>query len=213
MKSFAVVMLLLIVGVVAWNYRAQHHSHGARKPPATDKLVVNDRPPTPGRVELPLKSFEIPDDWLVDQNGRKVKFYSDLVKDKLVVISFFFTNCNDVCPMMGRSLANLKTRLGKRLGRDVFLITVSKDPATDTPERMNKWGKEYGVSSGWTLVTGDQAVIKKILWDFAGEVVGQSKHESVVLIGNDKTGIWTSSDGLLFADDIVKIIDDTSRSK
>lgn len=210
MKSFAVVMLVLIVGAVAWNYRAQHHSHGERKPPATDKLVVNDRRPTSGRVELPLKSFEIPDSWLVDQNGRKVKFYSDLVKGKVVVISFFFTNCNDVCPMMGRSIAKLKTRLGDRLGRDVFFISVSKDPVNDTPESMSKWGKEYGVSTGWTLVTGDQPVIKKILWDFGGEVVGQSNHESIVLIGNDRTGVWTSTDGLLFPDEIIKVINEVT---
>jgi protein SCO1 len=201
--------LLLCLGIASAS--AQHHSHGARKPPARDKVVLNNRPPSPGRVELPLKSFEIPDGWLIDQNGKRVKFYSDLVKGKVVVINFFFTKCNDVCPMQGRSIAKLKTRLGNRVGRDVFLISISKDPANDTPERLRKWGKDYEMSSGWTLLTGDQEVINKLMWDFAGGEIGQGSHESIMLIGNDRTGVWTSTDGLLFPEDIIKVIDDVSR--
>jgi cytochrome oxidase Cu insertion factor (SCO1/SenC/PrrC family) len=208
-NAFVVIVLLGVVSVSV----GQHHSHGERKPPATDKVVLNSRPPTPGRVELPLKSFELPDSSLIDQNGKRVRFYSDLVKGKVVVINFFFTKCNDVCPMQGRSIARLKNRLGDRVGREVFFISVSKDPQNDTVERLTKWGKDYDVSSGWTLVTGAEAVIKKLLLDFNGEQIGQGMHESVLLIGNDKTGVWTSSDGLLFPEDIVKVIDAVSRAK
>lgn len=222
-NSFVVVLLLCLGVVVSPESAGQHHSHGEPKPPernqgqpnqtAPDKVVLNKRPPTAGRVELPLKSFEIPDSWLVDQNGKRVRFYSDLVKGKVVVLNFFFTKCNDVCPMQGRALTKLKSRLGERVGRDVFFVSVSKDPENDTVERLKKWGKAYDVSSGWTLVTGAEAVIKKLLWDFGGEQVGTGNHESVLLIGNDKTGVWTSSDGLLFPEDIVKVIDDVARSQ
>ena len=217
-KNIIVVTVLLCVGVASPVSLGQHHSHGEPKPPqrkqpTPDKVVLNNRPPTSGRVELPLKSFEIPDVWLIDQNGKPVRFYSDLVKGKVVVINFFFTKCNDVCPMQGRSIAKLRNRLGDRVGRDVFFVSVSKDPKNDTVERLSKWGKDYEVSSGWTLVTGDEAVIQRILWDFGGEQIGQGNHESILLIGNDRTGRWTSSDGLLFPEDIVKVIDDVSRSK
>jgi protein SCO1/2 len=208
MKYLNLVALLLLAGVVSSNYLGQHHSHGGTKPPVSDKVVRNDRAPGPGRVELPLKSFALTDSWLVDQNGKRVRFYSDLIKGKVVVISFFFTQCNDVCPMMGRSLAKLKTRLGSRLGRDVFLVSISKDPKNDTPAAMKKWAKEYGVDAGWTLVSGDQAVLAQLLWDFVGERIGPSMHESTLVIGNDKTGVWTSTDGLAFSDDVIKAIDD-----
>lgn len=215
------IVLALLIGVVSVSVSSssvgQQHSHGERKPSplesTPDKVVLNDRPPTPGRVELPLKSFELPDSSLVDQNGKRVKFYSDLVKGKVVVINFFFTRCNDVCPMQGRALARLKSRLGDRVGRDVFFVSVSKDPKNDTVERMSKWAKDYDVSAGWTLVTGDEPVIKKLLWDFGGDQIGQGMHESVLMIGNDKTGVWTSTDGLMFPEDIVKVIDEVSRSK
>ncbi len=62
-------------------------------------------------------------------------------------------------------------------------------------------------------MTGDQPVIKKLLWDFSGEEIGQVSHESQVFIGNDRTGVWTSTDGLLLTDEIVKVIERVSVSK
>lgn len=189
---------------------AQHHSRDTKKQPATSE---SPRMKGPGRIELALTSSEIPDSWLVDQNGKKVRFYSDLVKNKVVVINFFFTNCDYVCPMQARSLVRLKERLAGRLGRDVFFISVSRDPQNDTPERLSNWAKNYGVSAGWTLVTGEQPVVKKLLRDLASEGLGQATHESLILIGNDRTGVWVSTDGLLLPDELVKFIDKVSRSE
>ena len=171
-------------------------------------LFVQQKPAKPGRIEMPGSSMEIPDIFLTDQNGKQVRLYSDLVKGKVVLVHFFFTKCSDVCPMQGRSLMKLKNRLGDRLGRDIFFISISKDPLNDTPEKLSQWGKRYGVGAGWTLVTGDQPVIKKLLWDFTGEEIGQVTHESIVLIGNDRTGVWTSTDGLLLTDELMKTIED-----
>jgi cytochrome oxidase Cu insertion factor (SCO1/SenC/PrrC family) len=175
-------------------------------------LFVQQKPAKPGRIEMPLMSMEIPDILLLDQNGKQVRLYSDLVKDKIVLVHFFFTKCSDVCPMQGRALMKLKSRLGQRLGRDVFVISISRDPLNDTPEELSKWGKLFGVGPGWTLATGDLPVIKKLLWDLTGEDIGQIAHESQVLIGNDRTGVWTSTDGLLLTDELVKVIDEVSTS-
>ena len=176
-------------------------------------LFAQQKPAKPGRIEMPLMSVEIPNTVLLDQSGKEVRLYSDLVKDKIVLVHFFFTKCSDVCPMQGRALTKLKNRLGDRLGRDIFFVSISKDPLNDTPEKLNQWGKLFGIGPGWTLVTGDLPVIKKLLWDFTGEEIGQMSHESQVLIGNDRTGVWTSTDGLLLTDEILKVIDDVSASK
>ena len=104
-------------------------------------LFAQQKPPKPGRIEMPLMSLEIPDVPLRDQNGKKVRFYSDLVKDKVVLVHLFFTRCSNVCPMQSRSLMKLKNRLGARLGHDVFIISISKDPLNDTPEKLKKVGK------------------------------------------------------------------------
>jgi protein SCO1/2 len=200
--SKAAMTLLLCLCVMLFANFEQHH--------AQQKLV---NPPKPGRIEMPLMSMEIPDTLLLDQNGKQVRLYSDLIKDKVVMVHFFFTRCSYVCPMQGRSLMKLKSRLGDRLGRDIFIISISRDPLYDTPEQLSKWGKLYGVGPGWTLSTGDLPVIKKLLWDFTGEEIGEGSHESQVYIGNDRTGVWTSTDGLLLTDEIVKVIDDVSASK
>jgi len=173
-------------------------------------LFAQQKTGKPGRIEMPLMSVEIPDIPLRDQNGKNVRLYSDLVKDKVVLVHFFFTRCSDICPMQGRALMKLKNRLGARLGRDVFIISISKDPLNDTPEELSKWGKQWGVGPGWTLATGDLPVIKKLLWDFTGDEVGPAGHESQVYIGNDRTGVWTSTDGLLLTDELLDRINKIS---
>jgi len=164
-----------------------------------------------GRIVLTLTSAEIPDLWLVDQNGKKVRFYSDLIKGKVVLVHGFFTECNAFCPMQARALVKLKERLGDRLGRDVFIVSVSKDPRVDTPEKLRAWAKEYGVGAGWTLLTGEEAVVRKILHDVITDDVSTDLHETLLVIGNDRTGVWTTTPGLQTPERIIKVIDDVSR--
>jgi len=178
-------------------------------------FVVGQKPleKRSGRIVLTLHSAEIPDLSLVDQNGKNVMFYSDLIKDKVVLVHGFFTSCNAFCPMQARALMKLKNRLGDRLGRDVFIVSISKDPAVDTPEKMRLWGKEYGVGVGWTLLTGPEADVRKVLRDVVTEDLGTDLHESLIVIGNDRSGVWTTTDGLQRTDRIVKMIDDVSRTQ
>ena len=61
-------------------------------------------------------------------------------------------------------------------------------------------------------MTGEKTVISKLLWEFTGSAIGQEMHESMVLIGNEKTGVWTTLDGLSLPEDLVKVIDRVSRS-
>lgn len=95
----------------------------------------------------------IPDVDCVDHNGKKLRFHTDLVKGKVVVISFIYTSCPYLCTRIGESTARLQTALGSRLGRDVHLISVSTDPVTDTPERLKAWAKRLKAKDGWRLVT------------------------------------------------------------
>ncbi len=75
---------------------------------------------------------------LLDQDGRKVRFYSDMLKGKIVVVNAFFTTCTSVCPPMNRSMEKIQEALGDRLGKEVFLVSISVDPLTDTPPRIKE---------------------------------------------------------------------------
>jgi protein SCO1 len=135
----------------------------------------------------------IPDVDCLDQNGKRLRFHSDLVKGKVVVISFIFTRCTAMCPIIGEGVARLQTALGDRAGRDVQLISVSTDPVTDTPEKLKAWGARLKAKEGWTMVTGEKAEMDRLLKVLTGGVSGNKTHEPLLLIGNEATNVWKES--------------------
>jgi protein SCO1 len=133
----------------------------------------------------------IPDVELVDQDGKRVHLYDDLVKGRVAALSFIFTTCTTICPLIGANLGRLQTELGQSLGEDISLISVSVDPATDTPQRMKAWGAQFGAKPGWSLLTGDKATVEqllKILGLFTPDI---QSHSPFLLLINDRTGDWT----------------------
>jgi protein SCO1/2 len=138
----------------------------------------------------------IPDVEVVDQNGTKSRFYTDLVKGKMVIINFVFTSCTYVCPMQGANFAKLQAALGKRLGRDIFLISVSTDPLVDTPERLKAWGERFGAKPGWTLVTGGKDEMDKLLLSLTGDTARRGDHSPIALLGDFEKGAWVRAYGL-----------------
>jgi protein SCO1/2 len=152
--------------------------------------------PAAAQPAQPALALEVPDVAVIDQDGKPLRFYSDLIQGKTVALNFVFTTCTTVCPPMGANFAKLQKLLGEKGGPDVSLISVSVDPATDTPQRMKEWGAKFGAGPGWTLVTGDRAVVTqllKALGVFSGD---KADHSPLVLIGNDRTRSWTRTYGL-----------------
>ena len=86
---------------------------------------------------------------------------------------------------MGANFAKLQKVLGERVGQDVHLISVSVDPATDTPERMKAWGQKFGAGPGWTLVTGDRNEITHLLKALGVYTPDINDHSPLVLVGNE----------------------------
>lgn len=168
-------------------------------------------PGKPGVIKVGSNEVAIPDVKVMDQNGRKVRLYSDVFKGRVVVVSFFFTSCTLVCPLQGEVLAKLRTVLGKKLGSEVFLVSISKDPKNDTPRRLRMWAKQFGVGPGWTLVTGTEAAMSEVLWALIGSQPNQQLHSPVLLVGNDRTGVWETAAGLSSPGKIVDVIDRVSR--
>ena len=70
---------------------------------------------------------------LVNQDGKTLKFYDDLIKDKVVAINFIYTHCGDSCPAETASLKRVQALLGDSVGKDVFFYSISIDPDHDTP--------------------------------------------------------------------------------
>ncbi len=149
----------------------------------------------------------IPDVELVDQDGRKVRFYTDLVKGKTVAINFIFTTCTTICPPLGATFARVQRELGARAGRDVRFISISVDPATDTPERLKAWGAKFHAAEGWTFVTGLKPQVDELLRALGAATASPAEHSPTVLIGNDAAGQWTRSYGLARPAVLIGLID------
>jgi protein SCO1 len=159
----------------------------------------------------PDSGLDIPDVLLLDQHGKKVHFYSDLVKGKVVAVNFIFTTCTTICPPMGATFAKVQKLMGGRVGKDVHLISVTLDPATDTPERLRGWAAKFDARPGWTLVTGPKPDVERLLRALGSYVSRKEDHPPLVLIGNDSRRLWTRADGLSSAAKLVKVIDGVSQ--
>jgi protein SCO1/2 len=164
-------------------------------------------------VEFDIRGVKVrvPDVVLRDQEGRPVRFYSDLIKDKVVVLSFFYTSCAYTCGLQGKTFSKLQSLLGERLGKSVFLISVTIDPAKDDPLKLKAWGQRYNLQPGWTLVTGEEAEMNKILVPFVGVPAGGTMHFPATFIGNDRKGSWTSVGGILAPGELKDAVDFISR--
>lgn len=154
---------------------------------------------------------KFPDVVLRNQDGRKVRFYSDLIKDKVVVLSFIYTSCAYTCKMQGRTFSRLQSLLGDRLGKSVFLISVTIDPVRDNPQRLKEWASSYNAQSGWTLVTGDESEINKLLRPFVGLTAGAEMHQPATFVANDSRGLWSSANGVMAPEDILSAVDSLSK--
>lgn len=132
---------------------------------------------------------------LVTQDGKKVRFYDDLIKDKVVAISFIFTHCTATCPAETANMRQVQKQLGDRVGRDVFLYSISIDPHHDTPQTLKAYAQKFRAGPGWTFLTGkksDITLLRKKLGLYRADAEGKelSEHHLSIRVGNEATGQW-----------------------
>ncbi|HYP00205.1 MAG TPA: SCO family protein [Pyrinomonadaceae bacterium] len=194
---------------------AEHKEHeDATKSTGTANTNATTGATTPaaalGTTPLAPNTLKIPDTSVVDQNGRKLNFYTDLVKGKTVAINFVFTTCTTICPPLTATFRKVQQELGERVGRDIELISVSVDPTTDVPERLKEFSAKFKAQPGWTFVTGSKPEVDALLKALGSAVADKNDHTPMVLIGNDAAGYWTRTYGLAPASTLVKVINEAA---
>jgi protein SCO1/2 len=137
---------------------------------------------------------------LITQHGKKVRFYDDLIKGKVVAIDLIYTTCKYNCPLETARLVQLQKLLGDRMGKDVFFYSISIEPEHDTPEVLKEYAEKYHVGPGWLFLTGKPADIKllshKLGLDSLPSVDDPDGHTPHLLIGNEATGLWMKNSAL-----------------
>ena len=157
------------------------------------------------------KTLNIPDVEVLDQDGNVRHFYTDLIKGKTVAVNFIFTNCTTICPPLGATFARVQRELGEKVGKDVYFISVSVDPLTDTPERLKAWGAKFKAGPGWTFVTGNKQDIDRLLRALGASTARREDHTPSVLIGNDGRDVWTRTYGLANTTQMVTLLKEAAQ--
>ena len=173
------------------------------KPPLPASLAPADNKAGLSPAEKYFSDVE-----LLDQDGRTVHFYTDVLKNKVVIINTFFTTCTSICPPMNRTFEKIQEALGDRLGKDAFLISISVDPETDTPTRLKEYGKRFHARSGWMFLTGKKENVNWALYKLGQYVETKDDHTSILIIGNEPKGLWKKAFGLAKPEELMQIVED-----
>ena len=148
---------------------------------------------SPGLAQQRWHGDYFPNVELTTQDGRKVRFYDDVLKGKVVAINFIFTTCPDVCPLDTAALRRVQKLVGPRMGKDVFFYSISIDPKNDTPAALKAYMKKFDVGPGWTFLTGRPEDIALIQRKFGIRPTANgmlSAHDTRYVLGNEKIARW-----------------------
>lgn len=144
---------------------------------------------------------------LVNQNGEKMRLYSDLLQGKVVIINSFFATCQGSCLPISRNLQKVQEALGERVGKDVRIISISVDPTVDTPLLLTEYAKKLHARPGWYFLTGDKKNIDFALTKLGQFVSNKQDHLNIIIIGNERTGLWKKAFGLAKSDELIKVVE------
>src|SRR5205085_8836475 len=148
-----------------------------------------------------IQKRHLPNVELITQDGKRVHFYDDLVKDKRVVIQFMFARCKDICPVITHHLAEVQRMLGGRVGRDIFFYSISLSPEEDTPKDLRAFAKEHGAGPGWTFLTGkpeDILLLRRSLGfylDDPKQDADHNNHSGMIVVGTEPLMRWAMCEG------------------
>lgn len=153
----------------------------------------------PARADGRWGADYFPNIELTTQDGRKVHFYDDLVKGKIVAIDLIYTSCGYSCPLETARLVQVQKILGDRVGRDIFFYSISIDPEHDTPEVLKAYAEKFHTGPGWVFLTGKKQEIdflSKKLGLYSDPAASLDGHTPHLLIGNEPLGQWMRNSAL-----------------
>ena len=127
---------------------------------------------------------------LVTHKGESLQLYTDLIKDKVVIIHSFFTSCKSSCPVSMRQMAGIQQRFSDNMGKELFILSISLDPAIDSPLKLQAYADELNAGPGWQLMSGSQGNVDLVLKKLGLYVADIESHKNTMIIGNESTGLW-----------------------
>ncbi|WP_422419263.1 SCO family protein [Pseudomonas sp. GZD-222] len=132
------------------------------------------------------------DSLVQDQNGRSLRFYSDVLKDRVVLLNVIFTNCSDACPLITRKLREVREAMGEEQASKVTFISLSSDPTNDTPQVLKEFAQKQGVDGpNWLFLTGDKAQMDLVLMRLGHLIPSPEQHSTQLIAGDVANKRWS----------------------
>ena len=184
MKRCIGICFTLLAALTAGAAAAHSETTAPAKGPAAQSV------PSPGGAQEARAYFT--DTELRTQDDRPLRFYTDAMEGKTVVINFIYTNCKDACPLITQKMLQMRDLLGDRFNKDVFYITVTTDPLRDTPAELKKFAQKQSADMpGWLFLTGSKENVEVVLKKFGSYSKNVEEHLTLLLVGNVPVKRWT----------------------
>jgi len=158
-------------------------------------------------------SDRFPNPLLVTHDERPVRFYDDLVKDRIVVVNFMYASCENICLPIAQNLGRVHDLLGKRMGRDILFLSLTIDSNVDDAAALRRYIEvNGGEKEGWIYLTGDYDEIDQVrramgVYDLDPVIdADKSEHSGLITFGNDYTDRWAALPALMNSEEIVETV-------
>src|SRR5215469_13665369 len=186
---------------------------GALKPVSESDMLAASRV---AREEI--RKQYLPNVTLYTQDNKRVRFYDDLIKDKIITINVFYANCEGICPAITANLVKVQKLLGPRVGRDIFMYSMTLKPEEDDVKALKMYQEMHGIGPGWTLLTGkpdDCELLRKSMgFTYPNTRIDKDKSQHIgnIRYGNEPLMLWAACPGMAHAPWIVESISWVMRS-
>lgn len=181
MKALILIFLTMCFCVIS--FLAFSHEQHAEQAPAVAAAA-----PATGTRDAQTWFTDTP---LQDQNGNTLRFYSDALQNRVVLLNVIFTSCTDACPLITRKLKEVREVLGDKADGITF-ISLTSDPLRDTPAVLKAYTLKQGVDGPhWLFLTGDKAQMDLVLGRIGQIVPTPEQHSTQLIVGDVANKRWS----------------------
>ena len=163
---------------------------------AAPALASDGSPSASLHQQAAARTPYFPNTLVQSHDGRKLRFYDDIVKGRVVMFNMMYSVCTGVCPANTANLREVQRHLAHRLGKDIFMYSLTLQPEFDTPDALRAYVNSYALQPGWTFLTGqpkEMDAIRRKLGFFNDDPrldADPANHTGMVRVGNDRFDRW-----------------------
>jgi len=164
--------------------------------------VVSEQPTQSELARQRIQRLHLPNVPLLTHEGKAVRLYDDLIKDKIVTLNFFYAHCDEICPAVTANLAEVQKLLGHEVGRRLFMYSFTLKPEQDDVRAIREYRTLFHARLGWTFLTGKPADLEQVRrgigFQYPQPAIDRAKSQHIgnVRYGNEPLMLWAACPGM-----------------